>query len=55
MPMNSKHSTETSHKVDDSMKALILEYMNQSNNGNYAEAEVLLHKINMMRKLTDDS
>jgi hypothetical protein len=37
------------------MRTLILEYMTQSNNGNHAEAEVILHKINTMRKLTDDS
>ena len=55
MLMNSKHSTKNSPKVDASMKALILEYMNQCNNGNHAEAEVILHKINTMRKLTDVS
>ena len=55
MLMNSKNSTSNSPKVDDSMKALILEYMTQSNNGNHAEAEVILHKINTMRKLTNDS
>ena len=55
MQMNSKHTTSKSQKVDDSMRALILEYMNHSNSGNHAEAEVILHKINTMRKLTDDS
>ena len=55
MLMNSKNITSKSQKVDDTMKTLILEYMNHSNNGNHAEAEVILHKINTMRKLTDDS
>jgi len=37
------------------MKTLILDYINQSNSGNHAQAEVILHKINTMRKLTDVS
>ena len=36
------------------MKRLILDYINQSNLGNHAEADVILHKINTMRKLCND-
>ena len=54
MKMNSEDDTLKSQKVDDSMKALILEYIKAQNEDRFADAEVILHEINTMRKLCDD-
>ncbi len=53
MKKNSKENTPDSHKVDDSIKALIMEYIDAHNNGEHAKAEVLLHNIKEMRRLCD--
>ena len=52
--MNSKKGSMNSQKIDDSMRALIMNYINAHNRGDHATAEVILHEINTMRKLTDD-
>ena len=54
MKNNSKNTSLNSQKVDDTMKALIMNYINASNRGDHAQAELILHEINTMRKLTDD-
>ncbi len=54
MKMNSEDDTLKSQKVDDSMKALIMEYIKAQNEDRFADAEVILHEINTMRKLCDD-
>ena len=54
MRMNSKHSTMKSEKVDDSLSALVLEYIKAQNDKRLSDAEVILHKINTMRKLDHD-
>ena len=51
MKMNSEDDTLKSQKVDDSMKALIMEYIKAQNDKRFSDAEVILHKINTMRKL----
>ena len=51
MKMNSEDDTLKSQKVDDSMKALIMEYIKAQIEDRFADAEVILHKINTMRKL----
>ena len=51
MNKNSEDDTLKSQKVDDSMKALILEYIKAQNEDRLSDAEVILHKINTMRKL----
>ena len=53
MKMNSEDDTLKSQKVDESMKALILEYIKAQNEKRFADAEVILHKINTMRKLSE--
>ena len=53
MKMNSEDDTLKSRKVDDSMKALILEYIKAQNEDRLSDAEVILHKINTMRKLSE--
>ena len=53
MKMNSEDDTLKSQKVDDSMKALILEYIKARNEDRLSDAEVILHKINTMRKLSE--
>ena len=53
MKMNSEDDTLKSQKVDDSMKALIMEYIKAQNEKRFADAEVILHKINTMRKLSE--
>ena len=50
--MNSEDDTLKSQKVDESMKALIMEYINAQNEDRLSDAEVILHKINTMRKLS---
>ena len=52
MNKNSEDDTLKSQKVDESMKALILEYIKAQNEKRFADAEVILHKINTMRKLS---
>jgi len=39
-------------KTDDTMRGLIMQYIKAHNAQQYADAELLLHKINTMRKLT---
>ena len=51
MNKNSEDDTLKSQKVDDSMKSLIMEYIKAQNEDRLADAEVILHKINTMRKL----
>ena len=53
MKMNSEDDTLKSQKVDESMKALIMEYIKAQNEDRLADAEVILHKINTMRKLSE--
>ena len=53
MKMNSEDDTLKSQKVDESMKALILEYIKAQNEDRLSDAEVILHKINTMRKLSE--
>ena len=53
MKKNSNESTPDSQKVDDSIKALIMEYIDAHNSGDEAKAEVLLHNIREMRRLCD--
>ena len=50
--MNSEDDTLKSQKVDESMKALIMEYIKAQNEDRLSDAEVILHKINTMRKLS---
>ena len=53
MKKNSNESTPDSQKVDESIKALILEYIDAHNSGDEAKAEILLHNIREMRRLCD--
>ena len=53
MNKNSNEHTPDSQKVDDSIKALIMEYIDAHNRGDEAKAEVLLHNINEMKRLCD--
>ena len=53
--MNSEDDTLKSQKVDDSMKSLIMEYIKAQNEDRLADAEVILHKINTMRKYPKDT
>ena len=53
MKMNSEDDTLKSQKVDESMKALIMEYIKAQNEDRLSDAEVILHKINTMRKLSE--
>ena len=52
MKMNSEDDTLKSQKVDESMKALIMEYIKAQNEDRLSDAEVILHNINTMRKLS---
>ena len=54
MNKNSKDDILKSQKVDESMRTLIMEYIKAQNEDRFADAEVILHKINTMRKLSDD-
>ena len=54
MKNNSNNTSLNSQKVDDTMRSLIMNYINATNKGDHAAAEVILHEINTMRKLTDD-
>ena len=53
MNKNSEDDTLKSQKVDESMKALIMEYIKAQNEDRLSDAEVILHKINTMRKLSE--
>ena len=54
MNKNSKDDTLKSQKVDESMRTLIMEYIKAQNEKRFSDAEVILHKINTMSKLSDD-
>ena len=53
MKKNSNEDTSKSQKVDESMKTLIMGYIKAQNEKRFADAEVILHKINTMRKLSE--
>ena len=53
MKKNSNEHTPDSQKVDESLRELIMDYINAQNSGDEAKAEVLLHNINEMRRLCD--
>ena len=53
MKKNSNEHTPDSQKVDESLRALIMDYINAQNSGDEAKAEVILHNINEMRRLCD--
>ena len=53
MNKNSNENTSNSQKVDESLRALIMDYINAQNSGDEAKAEVILHNINQMRRLCD--
>ena len=53
--MNYNNSSLSAQKIDDSLRTLILEYINAHNKGEHAKAEELLHEINTMRKLCDET
>ena len=54
MNKNSKDDSLNLPKVDESMRTLVMEYIKAQNEKRFADAEVILHEINTMRKLTDD-
>jgi hypothetical protein len=54
MNKNSNEDTLKSQKVDESMRTLIMEYIKAQNEERFADAEVILHKINTMRKLSNE-
>ena len=51
--MNSDKHTENS-QVDESMRDLVLAYIKAKNAEDDAKAEVILHEINQLRRLTND-
>ena len=53
MKKNSNEHTPDSQKIDESLRALIMDYINAQNSGDEAKAEVILHNINEMRRLCD--
>ena len=53
MKKNSNESTPDSQKVDESLKALIMSYIDAQNREDHGQAELILHKINEMRRLCD--
>ena len=55
MRMNLKHSTMKSEKLDDSLRALVLEYIKVHNSGDHSKAEEILHEINTLRRLCDET
>ncbi len=55
MRMNLKHSTVKSQKLDDSLRALVLEYIKVHNSGDHSKAEEILHEINTLRRLCDET
>ena len=50
---NSEEHTKNS-QVDESMKDLVLAYIKAKNADDDAKAEVILHEINELRRLTND-
>ena len=54
MNKNSNEDTLNSSKVDATMRTLIMEYIKAQNEKRFADAEVILHEINTIRKLTDE-
>lgn len=55
MKMNSNNSTVKSEKLDDSLRALVLEYIKVHNSGDHSKAEEILHEINTIRRLCDET
>ena len=55
MKMNSNNSTVKSEKLDDSLRALVLEYIKVHNSGDHPKAEEILHEINTIRRLCDET
>ena len=55
MNKNSKDDTLNSQKVDDTMRTLVMGYIKAQNEKRFADAEVILHEINTMRKLCDET
>jgi len=53
MNKKSENSTSNSQKVDESIKVLIMGYIDAHNRGDHAQAELLLRKIREMRRLCD--
>ena len=53
--MNSKKGSMNSQKIDESMRGLVMNYIHAHNRGDHATAEVILHEINTMRKLCDET
>tara|TARA_Y100000589_G_scaffold271627_1_gene264429 strand:+ start:500 stop:658 length:159 start_codon:yes stop_codon:yes gene_type:complete len=51
--MNSDSNT-TNSQVDDNMKDLILAYIKAKNAEDDAKADILLHEINQLRRITND-
>ena len=55
MNKNSKDDSLNLPKVDESMRTLVMEYIKAQNEKRFADAEVILHEINTMRKLCDET
>jgi len=53
MKQNSSEHTSNS-PVDDGMRDLVLAYMKAKNADDDAKADLILHKINELRRLTND-
>tara|TARA_B100000927_G_scaffold8051_1_gene6536 strand:- start:312 stop:470 length:159 start_codon:yes stop_codon:yes gene_type:complete len=51
--MNSDSNT-TNSQVDDNLKDLILAYIKAKNAEDDAKADILLHEINQLRRITND-
>ena len=51
--MNSDSNT-TNSQVDDNLKDLILAYIKAKNAEDNAKADLLLHEINQLRRITND-
>ncbi len=54
MNKNSREDIINSEMVDESMRTLVMEYIKAQNEKRFADAEVILHEINTIRKLTDE-
>ncbi len=48
-------NSRTDDALDDSLRSLILQYIKAHNEGKHADAELLLHEINTMRRLCDEN
>ena len=53
MNKKSDDSTSNSQKVDESIKVLIMSYIDAHNREDHAQAELILHKIQQIRRLCD--